>query len=712
MMTRGKQYALVTGLTLVVGAVLRLYHLTADTPNYFAGLGQALMTDPYHITIYARNKVLFGSWEIFDYHRWVAFKVSLVSGFAWLVFSLGGVSRFTANLTAVLLNLFATSLLVAGVFVGAKKKDANGSETVSGAWLGALVAALLLSLSHVLLVYAREPFLEHGLLLIAAACFLVSVRCSSTGTGAVFIGVTLALAPLAGKLFGLILLAPVAVTVLLVAKRPAKQIAVITASALVTAALWYLLILGDETRYYHAYLQEQSMGLYGFPPALTSFKFFFIQLFSYGAELRLFQFSFFMPVLLLFGFSALFTMRIDGRSPWTLAFWRDRPALTFLTVWFVSAWLSLMIFQYRPLRYSLFVLFPALGVIGCLAGQIFSSRGKWGLSGKYTTRLWQKLVAVVLLYIGLTIVMTQVWLAAYGSKMTGDDIITVVGFSALFSAPTLVALWLVARALRKYSQIVYRYGLVTLILLSVLFQGYWYYRMASNLTFDMITASQNMENALAEEAVLTGPYAPNLTIDNHHKNIIYTFGLKYDDTDLFSRFPITHLVGDYGNLEQAYLKFPQTKDNYEVSLWMFRSAGVTLNRLGESFPHMVGLPETALEKSDRFLRTRKAGSADSAVYYGEMFLKENPGNRAAKRQLFQALLAQKSYTRALELGKELVEENPTDCLAMFSLARSYFYLGKYLKQERYNVAGAKYLERALKLNPASEKYLRENARKF
>lgn len=454
------------------------------------------------------------------------------------------------------------------------------------------------------------------------------------------------------------------------------------------------------------------MGLYGFPPALTSFKFFFIQLFSYGAELRLFQFHLFMPVLILFGFSALFTMRIDGSSPWTLAFWRERPALTFLTVWFVSAWLSLMIFQYRPLRYSLFVLFPALGVIGCLAGQVFSSQATWALRGKHATRLWQKLVAFVLLYVGLTIVITQAWLLAYGSEMTGEDIITVVGFSSFFSLPTLVALWLLARVLRRHSQAVYRYGLAALILLSVVFQGYWYYRMASNLTFDMITASQNMENALADDAVLTGPYAPNLTIDNHHKNIIYTFGLKYDDTDLFSRFPITHLVGDYGNLEQAYRKFPQTKDNFEVSLWMFRSAGVTLNRLGLSFSQMRELPETALEMSDRFLHTRAIGAPDSAVYYAEVFLKDNPGNRAAKRQLFQSLLAQKSYTRAFQVGKELVEENPTDCLAVFSLARSYFYLGKYLKKDQYNVEGAKYLERAIELNPASEEYLRENARKF
>ncbi len=714
-MTRTRIYILATFGALLIGAGFRVYHLTADSPNYFAGLGQALMTDPYHITIYARNKVLFGSWEIFDYNRWVAFKVSLVSGFAWLMFSLGGVSRLTANLTSVLLNLSATGLLVAGVFVGHFRRDLKDADR-EALWLGAAVSAFLLSFSHVLVVYGRAPFLENGLLLIAAACFFVVARSGAEPKrwklgSLALVGVLLAMTPLAGKLFGLILLAPVAVTVFLSSDKRWKDLGVIAASGIVTVALWYVFVLGDDVTAYHAYLQEQSMGLYGTPPGLLSLKFFFIQLFSYGGELRLFQFSFFMPLILLIGYAGLLTLRIEKESPWTLEFWRRRPALTFLTVWFFSAWLSLMIFQYRPLRYALFVLFPGLGVVGCIVREVFADGARWA-KGASAVELWQKGLAAILLYVGITIIMTQTALATYGSAMTSGNMITVVKFSSIFAAPALIVIWLIARSMKRFAQPVFRIGMLVTVAFSLALNGYWYYRMASNFTYDTVTASRDMESSLPADAVLTGPYAPNLTMDNSHKNLIYTFGLKVDDRDLFERFPITHLVGDYGNLDEAARKFPRTKDNVEVSIWMFRDAGVRILRLGESFAHMQGLPETALEKSDRFLRSTSPGAQDSAVYYGEIFLTNNPGNRAAKRQLFQALLAQESYTRALEVGKQLVDENPSDCLANYSLARSYFYLAKYLKREDFNREGEKYLNRACELNPAGSEHLIKNSRRF
>ncbi len=722
--TRTRLYTFVTIGALLIGAGLRLYHLTADTPNYFAGLGQALMTDPYHITTYARNKVLFGSWEIFDYNRWVAFRVSLVSGFAWLVFMMGGVSRLTANLTSVLLNLGATVLLVSGVYRGFHyTKSNNATENVDSPslteskWFSAAIAALGLSFSHVLIVYSREPFLENGLLLIAAVCFFVIVRRERGPWGALSIGALLALAPLAGKLFGLILLAPVFVTVVLSSKNKWKELALIGVGGLVTAILWYLFVLGDDTAAYHTYLQEQSTGLYGFPPGLTSVKFFFIQLFSYGAELRLFQFHLFVPALIVVGYGGLLSLRYGDESPWTLSFWRERPALTFLTVWFICAWLSLMVFQYRPLRYSLFVIFPALGVLGCLVSQIFSAGANWAKSNNKMLKVWQKIFAAALLYLGVATIMTQGWLVFFGSELSGDSVVATVKYSSLIAAPIVIVIWLIMKVLQRPSlsivrYTILRYTILSLVVCSVVYQGYWYYRMASNLTYDMVTASRDMENALSANAVLTGPYAPNLTIDNSHKNIIYSFGLKYETADLFSRFPITHLAGDYGNLDQADIKFPQTKDKVEVALWTFRDTGVRLLRLGGSFSQMRGLPETAFEKSDRFLKIRTVSSADSAVYYAELFLTKNPTNRAAKRRLFQSLLTQKDYDRALAVGKQLTEENPTDCLAHLSLARAYFYLGHYLKQEKFNVQGEIYLKRSLELNPASEKYLNSVVRNF
>ena len=99
-------------LVIILGLGVRFLWLGIDPPLFFTGQGQALLTDPYNITYFARNRILFGSWDIFDYDRWVVFKYSLMSGFSYLTFLLGGVSRITANLSAVLLSLAGIVLFI------------------------------------------------------------------------------------------------------------------------------------------------------------------------------------------------------------------------------------------------------------------------------------------------------------------------------------------------------------------------------------------------------------------------------------------------------------------------------------------------------------------------------------------------------------------------------------------------------------------------
>ena len=96
-------YIIIAAMALLF--IVRFLKLQIDPPYFFYGFSQAHLTDPYHITFFARNAVLFDNWNPFDYHRWDIFKFSLVSGFSYLLFSLFGVSRITANLSALILNL-------------------------------------------------------------------------------------------------------------------------------------------------------------------------------------------------------------------------------------------------------------------------------------------------------------------------------------------------------------------------------------------------------------------------------------------------------------------------------------------------------------------------------------------------------------------------------------------------------------------------------
>jgi len=79
--------ALFLSLGVIAAAIiLRFIHLSADPPYFFAGTGQDLLTDPYNVTLFARNKVLFGSWDIFNYPRWIFFKYSLSSAASYILF--------------------------------------------------------------------------------------------------------------------------------------------------------------------------------------------------------------------------------------------------------------------------------------------------------------------------------------------------------------------------------------------------------------------------------------------------------------------------------------------------------------------------------------------------------------------------------------------------------------------------------------------------
>ena len=58
--------------------ILRFISLEIDPPNFFAGYTQAHLTDPYHLTFFARNAILFDDSNPFDFYRWNVFKYSLI----------------------------------------------------------------------------------------------------------------------------------------------------------------------------------------------------------------------------------------------------------------------------------------------------------------------------------------------------------------------------------------------------------------------------------------------------------------------------------------------------------------------------------------------------------------------------------------------------------------------------------------------------------
>lgn len=681
------------GLLLALAAALRLVHLAADPPLHFAGLGQALITDPYHITVYARNKALFGEWNLFDYDRWVAFKVSLVSGFAWLVYAVVGVSRASANLGSVILNL-GTLALIAVSFVRVAGAAGSDQERARVYRLGAVVAVGLLAVSHPLIVYSRAPFLENGLLLLAALTLMMTVGFGRSVFGAALAGALIPLCALTGKLFGVALAVPVFVTLVLFEEKRVVRILAAIIGASITTALWYILVLGDSAGAYHTYLQEQSLGLYGAPPGLSSPQKFFEHLISYGGEFRLWHFQPFVPALIVLGLLSALSGESGGGWKNLVAYCRANPLVVFLALWALSALGGLMIFQYRPLRYSLFVLTPTLGLCGYFISEILRSSAQQRRESFSRAERW--LLALCAVF-GLWFVITQARFAALGPDTGVEFVPRFVWGSLPFAIGAVVIFGVVARMFRVPIGALARGSALTLVALSALSQAYWYQRMASGVTYELRRFSAELGEAVDPLAVFTAPHGPNVTLDNRRRNLIYSFGLQHKDETLFDRYPITHIASDAAHMRIGKRDYPSLADAYEIARFIHRDGTIVVFRR-----RMAGLSggaaETELERSERFAAD---GFADSALVAATEFCELAPGNLIGLRCLLDKQMRNSRSTEALVTGRDIIREDPDGSWSHALVARAFFYIAKNTDDTNLRVEASAYLARAQELNPVA-----------
>ena len=669
-------------LFLAVGLTLRLIDLDADPPNHIAGMGkmgQDVLTDPHHINAAARDKVLFGDWSPFDYSRWVAFRVSLVSGVSWVVFALFGVSRWTANLSAVILNMIAGGLVIFAL-LGPGCRLERRAKLIAG-----VGGALLLGSSHALVVYGRLPFLENGLLALSAAVFLVTVRWGHNPTGAAIAGALVPLCALAGKLFGALIIAPALVTILLIPQQRLKRAVFFFVGAALALALWYGIVLGTEWRDYHAYLTEQAISLHGYPIGLTSPLKFLEQFVTYGAENGLTRPHYFLTVILLFGGVGL-ALRLRGVrfSAWD-------PVAVFLIVWTVISFLGLLPHNYRPLRYALFFLFPALALGAYSLGAL------WDKSANERRPIsW---VVYLVAFLCVWIVAEHYYIYVYGSYHKPIAWKTV--WIALATTVALVALGLklgrVKASWLKYPVLVFVAG-------ELYMQGAWYHSMSANFTHDLKAASRDVSEMLAPGAVLSAPYAPTLTIDNTLREVIYSFGLAHDDTDLFTRFPITHLAIDLVNWQEAEKKFPSLGGSEVVWAWIFRDVSVRLTRLPDSIGGSHNVARTDFERGYVF---QSAGQVDSALVYARAFASAHPDNRVGGKLLMTAWVNKGKYDSAITVGERLIRRHPTDFDAHMNVAIMLSFLGQQFHRQDLILRARRHTEDAVRLNPALEAYIRK-----
>lgn len=659
-------------VVLLLGLIaLRVIGLEGDPPLHFAGHGQAQLTDPYHLTYSARNKSLFDEWNPFDYHRWDIFKNSLVSGVSYLFFSIGDVSRFTANLSATFLHLGGFLF-----FILSLSRHRERWEVI--------VAALLLLSNSTLFFFGRLPFLENGLIFLSGLTFFVYVKYHGSWWGQILTGLLVALAALSGKLFGLLLVTPVFLTLLYEYRKKALLPILRTSGGLLLGAAAYLSVFyGGSLSTLIAYYQEQTTGMYGSPPGFASPILFMKMLLTYGAESGFNDYTMFFTIATAFSLLViLLTTPITGK------YRKELIPIIFCLTWLFGGILGLMPFIHRPMRYALFLYLPMCAICSFALRTSLLKSVILKLHNRYLT------LPICLIVLWYTLIHIQVFL----SPMAGKFFIAVDSLLPMFVIALVGTgvIYFFFRKDRRFSPMIpLAVPLLALLAVFAVRQSKFIYDGLVHSGHQMSSYNADLAQLLNDDAVLTGPYTPALTIGNNLNGVIYMFGLSNKETDLFKKFPITHVAADRSNWAQAIKDFPFLKSSVKILQMVVRDHVISIHRL----------PGISAGISD-FERAQihfEENRYDSAHIYFERFNEEFPDNLFGNLYLMLTAHANGEYDRSQRLVDKMTREHPDNYMLHGFLEGFYSRLFISFRDQKYRQLADYHGRLSTSLNPIAPK---------
>ncbi len=663
-----KSIQIIIAVSLLVLFAVRFVNLAKDPPLYYVGYGQTLLTDPYHLTFNARDAVLFGQWNPFDYHRWDVFKNSLISGIAYLTFKCFGVSRITANLAALFLSCGGLLLFLWGFL-----KTRRRSEI-------ALTAAVLL-LNNALFLYGRLPFLETGLIFLSGLLFFTFMHYNDQWWGQILCGVLVALAALAGKLFGLLLIVPVVLGLVYRHRKKVTLPLLLTLGGLVAGGAIFILVFygGDFTTAMN-YYREHTTGMYPFPPGITSFMAFFKMLITYGGESGLWDLMTVQLVLVTIG-GIVVLLHVTPFSEYK----KESLPLIFLLAWFVAGIAGLSPFFYRPSRYALFLMLPTAALIGFVT--------RFVMDRDAILNLRSRLISLPLIFLACWYTITQfrMIIVPVGRKFhAGIQFLLISAIAA--AAITLILFLLFQRVKRIRVGRWAAYPMVTLLIVMVAIQGLLIWKALVTPGRNLEEYNQEISNIVDPEAVLTGPYMPALTIDNRLRGVIYVFGMSKPDSGLFSRLGITHVLANSANWQTAVKEFPQLNSSWQIANFLIANQIVGLYRLPGA-----GVPMTDFERGAVDMLNSRF---DSALTAFDHFSALHPNTILGETRLAFALTANGRYEDADRRLESIAARFPRSYMVHVTCQAVYQKMYQITNDPDYLRKAQHHEEVATRLNPA------------
>lgn len=677
-MSRTAIYIIVTAIVLFAGLIFWLMNLNADPPMYYSGIGQGLTTDPAHYVYHARNKVLFGEYDLFDDPRWTVFQHSLVSLSAYLIYNVTEISYEYSNTIGVLLSLMGLLFFIFGLY------DKKRSWQI-------LLFALLYLTNMTLFVYGRVPFLENALIFYTGLLYFIHSRFNDKLWAVVLSGVIIALATLTGKVFGLLLLPAIGLSLFFTTdKKRFVPVVWLGGSFIVSFIIIAFLLYGSNIGYAFGYVSEQGAGLRGFPDGLKSPWGFFEHLLNFGAENRLFRINYDLIMYLTIAIVILGQRMRSGMKLKALG-----SSILFPLFLIGFGILTLMPLNYSPLRYALFLI-PILLVLFVQALPLLSHRENKSGNSRLSFVLY--MIAFWFLLFDTTLVLFY----------DNDFPLRTLCWTTLPFAAILAYLFYKFQPLKKLTSRSLRISIITVVIVGgVSINGYGFYGTNKGIqNYTISEASADLGQILGKNAVLTGASAPVLSINNHLQVYIHQFTLLEQPQDLFTSHPITHLAVTAEERALAMQFYPELALCKPVVSYWLRDVEVVIYYIGEAYTN--SRTETYQPTQyERAVRYEYNGFSDSAFSSIEIFTRENPGSKSGQYLKAQLLLKAGQFEESIRIINMLVARFPTDSRMLIEGARMVQFMSIHLNNQSLLQLAQKYYERGVEVNPYRYQYARQ-----
>jgi tetratricopeptide (TPR) repeat protein len=356
-----------------------------------------------------------------------------------------------------------------------------------------------------------------------------------------------------------------------------------------------------------------------------------------------------------------------------------------MVVWLVFGALSTILFEYAPPRYFLFLMPPMFYTAGCALSRLLKPASRVEHDYGYYILLiaWIMFLVFKLLYTTLFYFIRNYDTLVAGLNMSEAGIARFEGMISFFSSFYLLASlslivgivvslvtfayhrsekYIESRPIRKSVRLAV---VGVLLVLCVSYQGSMYASWLMWPRHTLSSFSRELGDLLGEDAVLAGPYAHVMTLENDLDAVYMTF-IKPDGSSPCDRLEAagaTHLIIDIKNglpyLEESY---PEALECLEyVDTMHIRGNGVDLYRY-------TGAEEYALSDFERALDLIRQGNAEGAIELLEGVTARHPEDATPLVYLALANLRTGEVETSRMILHQALELNPDHMMVYYGLA--------------------------------------------